>query len=53
MSRLIPTDQFKIVVEYAPLISIDLITIYQNRVILGKRVNKPAKAYYFTTGGIV
>ena len=53
MSRLIPTEQFKIVVEYTPLISIDLITIYQNRVLLGKRINKPAKDFYFTTGGIV
>jgi colanic acid biosynthesis protein WcaH len=53
VSKFIPTEQFKIVVEYAPLISIDLITIYQNRVLLGKRVNKPAKDFYFTTGGIV
>lgn len=53
MSKLIPTEQFKIVVEYAPLISIDLITIYQNKVLLGKRINKPAKDFYFTTGGIV
>ena len=53
MSRFTPIEQFKIVVEYTPLISIDLITIYQNRVLLGKRVNKPAKDFYFTTGGIV
>lgn len=53
MSRLVPTEQFKIVVEHTPLISIDLITIYQDRVLLGKRVNKPAKDFYFTTGGIV
>lgn len=53
MNRLIPREQFKIVVEYAPLISIDLITMYQDKVLLGKRVNKPAKDYYFTTGGII
>lgn len=53
MSRLVPTEQFKIVVEHTPLISIDLITICQNRVLLGKRVNKPAKDFYFTIGGIV
>lgn len=53
MSKLIPTEQFKIVVEYTPLISIDLITMYKDKVLLGRRVNKPAKDYYFTTGGIV
>lgn len=53
MSKLIPTEQFKTVVEYTPLISIDLVTMYQDKVLLGKRVNKPAKDYYFTTGGIV
>jgi len=53
MSKLIPTNQFKTVIEYAPLISIDLITMYQDKVLLGKRVNKPALDYYFTTGGIV
>ncbi|HUH42896.1 MAG TPA: NUDIX domain-containing protein [Sulfurimonas sp.] len=53
MSKFIPTEQFKTVVEYAPLISIDLVTIYQDKVLLGKRVNKPAFGFYFTTGGIV
>lgn len=53
MSKLIPIEQFKTVVEYTPLISIDLVTMYQDKVLLGKRKNKPAKDYYFTTGGIV
>jgi colanic acid biosynthesis protein WcaH len=53
MSKLIPTEQFKIVIEYTPLISIDLVTMYQDKVLLGKRVNKPALNFYFTTGGIV
>lgn len=53
MSKLIPMEEFKTVVEYAPLISIDLITIFEDKVLLGKRVNKPAKDFYFTTGGIV
>ena len=50
---MIPNEQFKIVIEHAPLISIDLVTMHQDKVLLGKRVNKPAKDYYFTTGGIV
>lgn len=53
MSRLVPIEQFKTVVEYTPLVSIDLVTIYQDKVLLGRRVNKPALGYYFTTGGIV
>lgn len=53
MSKLIPMEQFKTVVEYTPLISIDLITMFQDKVLLGKRLNKPAKDFYFTTGGVV
>ncbi len=53
MSRLVPIEQFKTVVEYTPLVSIDLVTMYQDKVLLGRRVNKPALGYYFTTGGIV
>ena len=46
-------EQFKTVVDHTPLISIDLITMFQNKVLLGQRVNKPALGYYFTTGGII
>ena len=53
MNKLVPTEQFKTVVEYTPLISIDFIVMYQDKVLLGKRVNKPAFGFYFTTGGIV
>ncbi len=53
MSKLIPMEEFKIVVENAPLISIDLVTMFKDKVLLGRRVNKPAKDFYFTTGGIV
>jgi colanic acid biosynthesis protein WcaH len=50
---MIPDKEFKTVVEYAPLISLDLITRYQGKILLGKRLNKPALGYYFTTGGII
>ena len=50
---MIPVKEFKIVVENTPLISIDLLIMYEDKVLLGKRVNKPAKDFYFTTGGIV
>lgn len=53
MSNFVPNNKFKTVVEYAPLISIDIIVKYENKILLGKRINKPAKEYYFTTGGII
>ncbi|EMP5337326.1 GDP-mannose mannosyl hydrolase [Citrobacter freundii] len=45
---------FKTIVNYAPLISIDLI-VYNSKseVLLGKRINPPAKNYYFVPGGRV
>lgn len=47
-------DKFKILVDIAPLISIDfIIKNSENKILLGKRVNKPAKDYYFTLGGRV
>ena len=43
---------FKTVVNSAPLVSIDLIVYNQsNEVLLGKRINPPAKGYYFVPGG--
>lgn len=53
INKFVPMEQFKTVIEYAPLISIDLITMFQDKVLLGKRINKPALGYYFTLGGIV
>ena len=50
---MIPTEQFKTVVEYTPLVSVDLIIKYKDKILLGKRVNKPAFGYYFTPGGIL
>ncbi len=44
---------FKTIVDSAPLISIDILARKNNRVLLGKRVNKPAQGYYFSTGGRV
>jgi len=42
---------FKCIVEYTPLISIDFLIKKDNKYLLGKRVNEPAKGYYFTIGG--
>ena len=47
-------DTFKIIVASTPLISIDLIVRdNQNNILLGKRVNRPAKDYWFVPGGRV
>ena len=44
---------FKTIVDSVPLISIDILARKNNKVLLGKRVNKPAQGYYFSTGGRV
>lgn len=50
----LPDDTFKSVIQYTPLISIDLIVRNeQGEVLLGKRVNAPAKGYWFVPGGRV
>ena len=46
-------DVFKTVVANTPLVSVDLIVRDGSRVLLGRRVNKPAQGYWFTLGGRV
>lgn len=53
-TKMLELDKFKTLVDIAPLISIDfIIKNKENKILLGKRVNKPAKGYYFTLGGRV
>ncbi|MCS6153493.1 GDP-mannose mannosyl hydrolase [Shewanella oncorhynchi] len=43
---------FTIVIESTPLVSIDLIVINsRGQALLGKRLNRPAKKYWFVPGG--
>jgi colanic acid biosynthesis protein WcaH len=42
---------FKIVIDSVPLISIDILLKKDNKILLGKRANKPAQGYFFSTGG--
>ena len=42
---------FKTIIDSAPLISIDILLRKDSKVLLGKRVNKPAQGYFFSTGG--
>ena len=44
---------FKIVLDSTPLISIDILLKKGGKVLLGKRVNKPAQGYFFSIGGRV
>jgi GDP-mannose mannosyl hydrolase len=45
---------FETVIKYAPLFAIDLVVLNQkNEILIGKRLNKPAKAWWFVSGGRV
>ena len=44
---------FETVINSTPLISIDLLVKKGNKVLLGKRINKPAQGYLFSIGGRV
>ena len=44
-------DKFEKVVEYAPLVSIDLCLIFQESILLGLRKNEPLKNNWFSPGG--
>lgn len=48
------TDTFRTVIDNTPLVSIDLIvTDTENRILLGKRNNRPAQGCWFVPGGRV
>ena len=46
-------EVFECVIANTPLVSVDLIVKNEGKVLLGKRVNKPAQGYWFTLGGRV
>jgi len=53
-SSLLPLKDFKKVVQNAPLFAIDLVVLNQNNEILvGERLNAPAKGSWFVPGGRV
>ena len=52
MVQRLETELFKQVVAHTPLVSIDLIVRNgQGQVLLGQRLNRPAKGYWFVPGG--
>ena len=44
-------NTFKIILEHAPLVSIDLCIVHDDCILLGKRSNRPLKDRWFTPGG--
>lgn len=44
-------DDFANLIELAPLVSIDLVVECQEKYLLGKRLNSPAKNFWFVPGG--
>ena len=42
---------FKTVIENTPLVSIDLCLLFNEEILLGKRINEPLKGRWFTPGG--
>ena len=42
---------FETVISSTPLISIDLLVKKDNKILLGKRINKSAQDYFFSIGG--
>nr|WP_242462895.1 GDP-mannose mannosyl hydrolase [Persephonella atlantica] len=46
-----PLEIFKCIVKNTPLVSIDLIVENNGLFLLGKRINEPAKGFYFVPGG--
>jgi len=42
---------FKTVVDSSPLISIDILIKKGNKILLGRRVNKPEQGYFFSISG--
>ena len=47
----LPKDEFAKVIENAPLVSIDLCILKDGKLLIGKRINPPAKNFFFVPGG--
>ena len=50
-SSFIDDTVFRDIIEHTPLVSLDLVVKKDGKVLLGKRLNKPARGYWFTIGG--
>jgi colanic acid biosynthesis protein WcaH len=50
---MLPKNIFQTVIMYAPLVSIDLCMVHDNKILLGLRSGEPLKNTWFTPGGRV
>jgi len=50
---MLDNQTFETIISSTPLISIDLLVKKDNKILLGKRTNKPAQGYLFSIGGRV
>jgi colanic acid biosynthesis protein WcaH len=51
-ASVLPSKKFEVIVESTPLVSIDLVVrAPDKKILLGKRVNRPAQGYWFVPGG--
>lgn len=51
--RPISPDEWRIIVSNVPLVSVDLVVRHAGGIVLGKRINPPAKGEWFVPGGTV
>ena len=51
MSSFLDCETFNAVIKSAPLVSIDLCLVFEDKILLGKRNNEPLKDQWFTPGG--
>lgn len=52
-NRPIPSDEYRTVAKYVPIVLLDLLVHHAGGIVLGKRKNEPAKDEWFVPGGTV
>jgi len=53
MSEWIPEEEWTIIAENVPIVSVDLVAECPDGIVLGKRANEPVQAEWFVPGGRV
>ncbi|WP_260513296.1 GDP-mannose mannosyl hydrolase [Serratia fonticola] len=48
---LLNSEDFKFIIKNTPLVSIDFIVKNNNKILVGKRTNSPARGFWFVPGG--
>lgn len=49
----IPPEKYRIIARNVPIVSVDLLVHHNGGLVLGKRLNEPAKGEWFVPGGTV